>query len=117
MPVEIIPVPVQPDKPKPGGPIQSTSGRVITHPPLQWATIYAPDGSPHRCSPVDAREILAAGAGYTLEPPEVVDEQQPEQFMVESDEAATGGVETAGAEAVTDKDANPNRAQRRKSRS
>lgn len=101
MPVEIIPAPVQPDKPKPGGPIQSTSGRVITHPPLQWATIYAPDGAPHHCSPVDAREILAAGIGYTLEPPEVVDEQQPEQQSVNGDVAETAAASDtpAGGEA------------------
>ncbi len=28
-------------------------------------TIYAPNGAPHKCSPVDAREILASGNGYT----------------------------------------------------
>ena len=32
-------------------------------------TIYAPDGTPHTCAPVDAREILASGAGYTSAPP------------------------------------------------
>lgn len=98
MPVEIIPAPVEPDKPKPGGPIQSTSGRVISNPPLQWVVVYAPDGSPHRCSPVDAREILAAGNGYTVAPPEVkADEPEPEQQSVNGDVAETDASARASA--------------------
>lgn len=31
-------------------------------------TIYAPDGSPHVCAPIDAKEILASDAGYTPQP-------------------------------------------------
>lgn len=54
-------------------------------------TIYAPDGSPHKCAPIDAREILASGNGYTAEPPapKVEDEQQPEQQPIISDGVAT----------------------------
>lgn len=37
--------------------------------PPEVVILYAPDGSPHKCSPVDAREILAANLGYTTEPP------------------------------------------------
>lgn len=57
-------------------------------------TIYDPEGNPHVCAPIDAREILASGVGYTKEPvaivasqaaelptetaqPEVVDEKKP----------------------------------------
>lgn len=109
---------IEPDANKPKV-VQSTSGRPITQPARERVRVYALDGSFQDVWPVDAREIVSTNPGvYGLTPFEVVSsEQQPEQFMVESDEAATGGVETAGAEAVTDKDANPNRAQRRKSRS
>lgn len=37
--------------------------------PPEVVTIYGPEGTPHRCSPVDAREILASGNGYTAEAP------------------------------------------------
>ena len=35
-------------------------------------TIFDPEGKPHVCAPIDAREILASGVGYTREPVVVV---------------------------------------------
>jgi hypothetical protein len=70
---------------------QTTQRKQITGQPApDYVTIYAPDGSSHKCAPVDAREILAAGLGYTAEPPAAVvepesDEQQPEQQPVTDD--------------------------------
>lgn len=44
---------------------KTTGGQSIKHGSPDFVTIYAPDGKEHICSPVDAREILASGAGYT----------------------------------------------------
>ena len=68
--------------------IRTTSGYEIHHKSPEFVTIYAPDGSPHSCAPVDAREILAGGLGYTSAPPLVsliFDEQQPEQQPIDGD--------------------------------
>ncbi|MBK9316913.1 MAG: hypothetical protein IPM55_22105 [Acidobacteria bacterium] len=69
---------------------QTTQFKPITKGPMpQVITIYAPDGSPHKCAPVDAREILASGLGYTAEPPvagavvEVVVDETSEREHVE----------------------------------
>ena len=70
-------------------------------------TIYAPDGTPHTVAPVDAREILASGNGYTAEPPaQVVNEQQQEQQPVASDTApaveAVNGLDSAASDTESD---------------
>lgn len=96
--------------------IQSTTGAAIKTPPLDRITIYAPDGTPHTCAPVDAREILASGNGYTAEPPvveaiiaEVFNEQQPKQQPEPDNAAPAVSPETASeAEPV----ASPRRAGR-----
>ena len=51
-------------------PGQTTRGQKLKAKPPEMMTLYAPDGTTHHCAPVDAREILASGAGYTTEPPE-----------------------------------------------
>lgn len=86
---------------------QATDGRAVIKPPVpDFITIYAPDGSPHVCAPVDVNEILASGAGYTKEPlakkplptgedtietalaqVEARSEQQPEQQSILDDAA------------------------------
>lgn len=83
---------------------QATDGRAVNPPVPDFVTIYAPDGSPHICAPVDANEILAAGAGYTRQRPEVVVEQQPEQQSILDDAVETqaedgeeSGEKTTGA--------------------
>lgn len=49
---------------------QTTSFTPITAPkPPEHITLYAPDGLAQAYAPVDAREILASGRGYTTEPP------------------------------------------------
>jgi hypothetical protein len=47
---------------------QTTRGKMLGEKPPEVWTVYAPDGTPHKCAPCDAREILAAGLGYTSEP-------------------------------------------------
>lgn len=47
---------------------QTTRGVMLGEKPPELVTLYAPDGTSHSCSPVDAREILAAGLGYTTAP-------------------------------------------------
>lgn len=75
--------------------IVTTSGKAIKQPSRDTLTIYAPDGSPHVCAPVDAMEILRASTGYTTEPPEgAIREQQSEQQSVNGDAA---GIEAAFA--------------------
>lgn len=76
--------------------------------PRNTITLYAPDGSPHICAPIDAREILASEAGYTETPPikpEVAVEQQSEQQPIGGDVApadeADSGSEADGDESVT----------------
>lgn len=51
---------------------QTTRGQMLGEKPPEVWVVYAPDGTSHQCSPVDAREILAAGLGYTTEPPAAV---------------------------------------------
>src|SRR5262245_3572072 len=59
---------------------RTTSCDILNESIPEFTTIYAPDGSPHTCTPADAREILSAGLGYTAEPAILsADEQQPEQ--------------------------------------
>ena len=55
-------------------------------------TIYDAEGNPHVCSPIDAREILASGNGYTKEP-----------VVVVASEATELPAETAQTEAVEPK--------------
>ena len=66
--------------------------RLTGQKPPERVTIYAPDGSPHDCAPVDAREILASGNGYTLEPSSkgISGEQSREQQPI-NDDAVSGG--------------------------
>lgn len=84
---------------------QTTRGQKLGEKPPEVATVYGSDGSPHSCSPLDAREILAAGLGYSSEPPakpsEAKVEQQPEQQPKHGDGPA--GSETIG-ETVTKPD-------------
>ena len=84
-------------------PVQSTSGGLIHSASRDSVTIYAPDGTPHTCAPVDAREILASGNGYTAEPPEAkgTDEQHAEQQSI-NDNAASGEADHAASAAVSD---------------
>lgn len=102
---------------------QTTRGQMIGDKPPEVRTVYGPDGKPHVCSPLDAREILAAGAGYTAEPPApqapltgeaIIDqayaeveklkaerEQQPEQ-QPKSDDLAAGTETGSGPEVKPD---------------
>ena len=60
--------------------VMTTDGKAIQTPSRESITLYAPDGSVWTGAPVDARAILAAGLGYTTDPPaKHADEQQPEQ--------------------------------------
>jgi hypothetical protein len=69
---------------------ETTQHRPLTgQRPSERVTIYAPDGSRHECSPVDAREILAGGSGYTAEKPRAKDEQPQRQQSLDGD--AIGG--------------------------
>lgn len=77
-------------------PIITTDGKAITSPSRDFVTIYAPDGTPHECAPIDAREILAGDGGYSAEPPQKHDEQQPEPQSV------VGNTIEANAEDVTE---------------
>lgn len=91
-------------------PVQSTSGEPIRSAPPDRIMIYAPDGTPHTVAPVDAREILASGSGYTVTPPaEVALEQQPIEQPVDGDAPAAGE-----AVAETDAGAGSRRASRSK---
>lgn len=80
--------------------VQSTSGAAIQSPSRERITIYAPDGSPHTVAPVDAREILSGGLGYTSEPPEAPNELEQQQ-SVDGDPPADatdgGGAIASGA--------------------
>lgn len=59
---------------------QTTDNQPLTSGPRpEWVVIYAPDGSEHRCTPVDAREILESGNGYTAEPHNGDEQQSIEQ--------------------------------------
>src|SRR5262245_530621 len=70
---------------------RTTSGYILNESIPEFTTIYAPDGSPHTCTPADAREILLAGLGYTAEPAlPSADEQQPEQQFQFGDEVGEG---------------------------
>lgn len=98
--------------------IQSTSGGPIRSASRDTITIYAPDGSPHTCAPVDAREILASGNGYTAEPPviEVSNEQPREQQPINGNpvaEAASTAAESPSAESEPDAASGPKRGRRR----
>lgn len=80
--------------------VTTTKGKAVLRPSLDSITIYAPDGTPHVCAPVDAREILASGNGYTAEPPAAKvkrDEQPREQQSIHGD--ADGGQEDAEGQA------------------
>lgn len=106
---------IEPDANKPKV-VQSTSGRPITQPARERVRVYALDGSFQDVWPVDAREIISTNPDiYSFTPFEVVDEQQPEQFVVADDAVAA----EANAEAIPGPDSgkDSNRAQRRKSRS
>lgn len=85
-------------------PIITTDGKAITSPSRDFMTIYAPDGTPHECAPIDAREILAGDGGYTAAPPQKHDEQQPEQQPVVDNaveaKAEAGDEGASGAESV-----------------
>lgn len=94
--------------------IQSTSGGPIRSASPQSITIYAPDGKPHTCAPVDAREILASGNGYTAEPPEVKNEQSSEQQSIYGDPVASAEA-TGTAESESDAASGPKRRNRRTS--
>lgn len=100
-------------------PIQSTSGQVIKDMPRQTVTLYAPDGTPHVCAPIDAREILASGAGYTETPPvkprEVIVEQQSEQQSIAGD-AASAETGDSGSDAETGDGGDESNAPRRPGR-
>lgn len=93
---------------------QTTRGQSLGEKPPEVWTVYAPDGTEHKCAPCDAREILAAGNGYTAEPPaappapltgeDIINaafaevakrEQQPEQQSIISDDTAAAATETA----------------------
>lgn len=65
----------------------TTSGKAIKAPSRDFVTLYARDGSSFQCAPIDARESLASGFGYSLTPPGASDEQQPESQPVVGDEA------------------------------
>jgi hypothetical protein len=79
---------------------QSTRGQMIGEKPAEFVTLYDSNGDPHKCSPVDAREILAGGYGYTSEPPQrKVNEQQPKQ-------QPESGNSVAGPETATSKSDN-----------
>ncbi len=101
--------------------VQSTSGGLIRSASRQSITIYAPDGTPHTCAPVDAREILASGTGYTAEPPAKVEahEQPSEQQPIHADPVAVesdGPAESAiTAEIEPDAASGPKRRNRRTS--
>lgn len=72
----------------------TTDGKPLNKASREFVTIYAPDGTPITCAPIDARESLASGFGYTMEPP---NEQQSEQQSVAGD-AAIKEKESEGAE-------------------
>lgn len=86
--------------------------------PFERVTIYAPDGTPHTVAPVDAREILASGSGYTATPPaQVSNEQQSEQQSIVGDASATEAPTAEVAEQPdnsSNTDAKPKRASRKK---
>jgi hypothetical protein len=103
---------------------QTTRGQKLGEKPPEVATIYSPDGKPHQCAPVDAREILARGLGYTAEPPasltgeaifdqayaevekkKAAREQQSEQQPESGDAVASG--ETVGKSDVKPDDPGP----------
>lgn len=65
--------------------LTTTSGKAIQQPSRDLITLYAPDGSSFQCAPVDARESLASGYGYSLTPPESANEQPSEQQSVNGD--------------------------------
>lgn len=105
---------IEPDANKPKV-VQSTSGRPITQPARERVRVYALDGSFQDVWPVDAREIIATNPGvYSFTPFEVVDEQQPEQFVVADDAVATEA--DAEASPVADSGKDSNRANRGKGR-
>jgi len=88
-------------------PALTTDGKTIHSSSRDAVTIFAPDGSPHVCAPVDAREILEAGLGYTADPPTkgAAIEQQPKQQPVVDnavEQDAEGDTEPAEAPAVED---------------
>lgn len=81
----------------------TTQLKPITKGPMpQVVTIYAPDGSPHKCAPVDAREILASGLGYTAEPPVAGAVEVTDEALEREHAELASDIEPAAAAKATD---------------
>ena len=72
-------------------------------PNREWITIYAPDGQPLKVAPVDAREIVEGGGGYSYSPPvstEVANDASGNHH--ESDSQEEAATEAQAVEPVPD---------------
>jgi hypothetical protein len=77
--------------------------------PPESIRLYGPDGSGRLYAPIDAREILASGNGYTAELPQpeqgVADEQPRKQQPINGD--ATGEQAEAGKDEAVQAESRP----------